>query len=247
MDNNQNNFYGQAEPIKFTKNIFDAIRDPLFLVICILTSVIVALSFDLIYLLLMIGMWMIFAAVKNGNSPLPGAKLCAGTLKALYILCWVAIPFMFVGGATLFIFSPILIAMFESALDNGLGHIIDLESFFEELEQFSDLGISDESLWVIMIIGAGVALMIAAIVLLLFNIFFYKKLYVFAESLRDNISDPTQPILHANTVKTWMLVFAIISGISALGFVFTDQFLLSGTTTANYILLYIWVKKNFAY
>ena len=248
MDNNQNNFYGQSEPIKFTKNIFDAIRDPLFLVICILTSVIVALSFDIIYLLLMIGMWMIFASTKNGSSPLPGAKLCAGTLKALYIINWIAIPIMFVGGAIMFIFSPFVLGVLKSEFGQRLiGRFVDLSDLYEELYQLTDLGIAIESLEIIMIIGIGVSLMISAIATLLFNIFFHKKLFIFAESLRNSISMPDAPILYANAIKTWTFVFAIINGIGLLGALLTSTFLLSAATTANFIILHIWIKNYFAY
>ena len=108
MDNNQNNFEQNNFEQQFTepvvtlepeeKKSVSAAKDPLFLVMCILLSVATVFSFGIIELLVVIGMWMAYASAQTDASLLSGAKLCAGSVKALYIITWVLIGSYFLLG-----------------------------------------------------------------------------------------------------------------------------------------------------
>lgn len=250
MDNNgQQNFY--SEPIDFEKPqkpSLKALEDPLFLALCILTTISSAISFDVFSILITIGMWMAYVNIQNAKSPLSGAKLVAGTLKALYIFNWVCVPIFFLIGAFCFIFSGVIgrsegvMILFDKYV---LAEINVTEYFLETgiLDSFEDIS----KLITVASVVMGIALMFAAIVLILLNIFFFCKLYKFAASVRDSMTSEHDEILYADTVKTWLLVLAILNGISLPSAILSFSDVLPiGITVAVYAVAYVWIKKHFS-
>ena len=265
MDNNQNDFNQtnteqenntQAEfeqpatepvvtlePEPIIKKPILAVKDNLFLVMCILISVATVFSFELIELLLAIGMWIAYANVKSDKSLVSPAKLCATAMKVGYILTWVVSVIALVCGIILLVSSVALPAIFAEA--GALDVIYESEELGLIFDEFATMGIAQELLILMAFIFLSVFLIVLCVVMILLNIFFIKNAYKFAESVRDNI-EYDGPILKAKTVSTWVLVLAIFQGVSALGSIGNfSAFVSTGATVALFIITYMWLKKYF--
>ena len=256
MDNNQNNFEQNNFEQQFTepvvtlepeeKKSVSAAKDPLFLVMCILLSVATVFSFGIIELLVVIGMWIAYANAQSGKSLLSGAKLCAGSVKALYSITWVLIGSYFLLG-----FISLLLALTPTPalIDNFERIIYELLDEYEELRPFFyrifESGLELAIIILTFLLLGGIALIISAIILIFINIFFNKNLCKLAYSIRDNLASGA-PVVKANTVAIWLIVLAVFQGIGILSSI-TDfgAFVSSGATLALYIITYIWIKKYF--
>ena len=256
MDNNQN--YTQ-EPINMNPqgiSPFNSLKDPLFLTLCILITVLTALSFNVITLLLTIGMWMAYVSASKNESPISGVKLCSIAVKIDYILTWVASGLLALFG---FLFVALSGAMadgiYEILTDSTLADIFEsfgaeeaLEEFFETLDEIMfETGMGLDSFLQILSITLGIGLIIAAIVCVIMNLVYTRNIVKFTTSLKNNL-ETRAPIVKANTVKVWMLVLAILNGISTLGSISSAGMLGLLTSAANlamFIIAYILMKKYF--
>ena len=248
MDNNQNNFEQNfTEPVvplePEVKKPLLAVQDPLFLVMCVLISVSIAFSFNIFNLLLVIGMWIAFANAKSNGSILSGAKLCAGTMKANYIVWWVVIGMIYLLGVIVILLA--LVAPLGFTNTYFIDSFLEIDGVGEAFESLVLSGLAYEVLYVMLLVISGITLLILATIFLFLNIFFNKNVYKFAYSLRDNISSGA-PIVKAKTVSAWLMVLAIIQGLGVFGTLFDFESVAAvGTMLATYIIAYIWIKKYF--
>lgn len=258
MDNNQNNFEQENfEQEKFdqefteptiplepeTKKPILAVKDPLFLVMCILISVSVAFAFNIFNLLLVIGMWIAFACVNNESTLLSGAKLCAGTMKANYIVLWVVIGLGYLAGVLIILLTLAAPVAFTNTY--FIDSLLEIDGVGEAFESVILSGVAYEVVLFIMLLFCGIFTIIMATALIFVNIFFNRNVCKFANSIRDNIANGT-PIIKAKTVSIWLIVFSVFQGLSLLGLLYDFESLIStGTIFATYIIAYIWIKKHF--
>ena len=167
--------------------IVTAIKDPLFLTMCILLSVSVVLSFSLIPLLIMIAMWIAYSKALSGQSLESPAKLCAGAFKASYIINWVSMGFILVSGAIL------CVAAIVIPLDVDLG--AESEELFKTLVEiintYGDVTVTVEDIssgyFMKTFFGIlGVSFLFAGIMISLINKFYHIPLYKMAVSLKES-------------------------------------------------------------
>ncbi|MBQ8974685.1 MAG: hypothetical protein IJ072_03040, partial [Oscillospiraceae bacterium] len=114
----------------------------------------------------------------------------------------------------------------------------------------------------------GIVILIAAVVVLLINIFFYRKAHKVARSICVSAETGILSVEKSKGVRIWMLVMGILTAISALNSLatagiindFSESFfeelnlhihysplpavLASICTAAAHILGYVWMKKN---
>jgi len=229
----------------------------LFLALCILMTVLAAFgsfrinisegefqtsySFNIIAVLVTIGMWITFASARGTELQLKktGLVMVSGSIKALRIIIWVA--------AIIVIVCSLLIAVFAVAAPDEVFHGI-VEEFrvaFDEsgIEQVvvETLGqdfvdefkaIDWHAMTPIIIIALGIFLCLTVVIMLIFNVTYYKKLHQFARSLCDCVDNPDALPIAAGTVSVWLLVLGILN-------------IFSGLSGVIMIIGYAFLKKYF--
>ena len=96
------------------------------------TSLIFSASFDIIGILLVIGMWLTWNAARCGEVK---CRFLRGVAKAKVILTWVAIGFLALGAILLFVCSAFVGYVTDAVVDDGLPGAVDELKF---------TGVSDE-------------------------------------------------------------------------------------------------------
>ena len=190
-----------------------AFRQPLFLAICILMTIATAISafnisvdsesgsihigssFNILYLLLMIGVWIIYGKAKKDASPISGMKLVSGVIKAKYILAYILYGFILS-------FVPLFIVMFAFV---GLRYI----ALPEQFENWMDSLPFKLSTAALLLIGALVA--IVCIVGIVINAVFYRRVHKFTKSACLVESGSAEHVECADIARGWYLVFGVIS------------------------------------
>lgn len=214
----------------------------LFLAICILMTVLAAFgsfrinisegefqtsySFNIIAVLVTIGMWITFASARGTELQLKktGLVMVSGSIKAIRIIFWICAVVIALCGA-IYLALSILIpadvwqevavelrslfaqAGIDQALADALGHdFVDIYATIDWAQMLP-----------IIILAAGVLFLLFAVVIVILNVTYYKKLHQFARSLCDCVDDPDALPIAAGTVSVWLLVMGILSILSGLG------------------------------
>ena len=227
--------------------IVTAIKDPLFLTMCILISVSVALSFSVIPLLVMIAMWIAYSKARSGQSLESPAKLCTGALKASYIINWVGMGIILVCGVILCILAIVMPSGIDMSTELGdsAHEIIKLLRMYGEFDvAVEDIANSD---FLKVFFGIfGISFLIAGIMISIINKFYHIPLYKMGVSLRESLSRDVE-IVYAKRISTWIIVIAVFNAISAFGDLSDFKAIMpTGVMVALYIITHIWLKKYFS-
>ena len=199
-------------------------------------------GFNVLYVLITIGLWITYASAKNTEAPLKksGLVMFSGTVKAMRILFWV--------GAGLVLLSALLIAV---------GAVLAPETFYDDIveeirvafntedfksamtalpgQEFIDTYLRDVDYSVlipILLVALGIFACFAMVLGLIFNLTFYKRLHQFAKSVCVCAEDPESIPAYASVVATWLLVLGILS-------------IFSGLNGVLMIMGYVFIKKYF--
>lgn len=182
------------------------LSSPLYLVMCILMSVYVGVSFfstfmiQLIPTLIMVFMWVAFTNAQNGK----GLRALSGTIFAQYIINYVSAGFMVILGLIL----PAIWSLFK----NVFGNIIE-EAFAEALGESYYMYVDqilDASAAVI-----AVAFIIAAVLMVVFNVFAIGSIHSFTKAAYTG----TSPKMGGAAV--WLFIIGGFNALSALGSLFS--------------------------
>lgn len=225
-----------------------AIKDSLFLAMCIVMTVSVALAFDVITLLYTIGMWICYASAKKEQSILSGVSLCAGTSKASYIISWVLAIILAVMGVIMIVCAVPLSAFGAEAVEDLRVSYEEFNEIFmvflEPLITTSEISVS--AFILILFIAGGIAAIISAAISAIIVVLFAKKLVAFLYSVKGNIESDA-PIVNAGTIRIWILILGIFEGISALSAMAGDFTTGLGglASCAAFIIGYQLMKKHF--
>ncbi len=203
-------------------------------------SVIVG-NINVFAVLFAVGMWLAYTAAKT-EVPTRGIKFISGTLKAYYIVMIIAIVFLIIAGVICIAFGPKVMdlgteldAMLENAQDVYSDIYIEIGG--EELREFEDFrsmlgrftGITFSAFIGIAMIVIGVVLIICAVVSILINEFFVKRLNVQLKNTIEALEVNGETELKLGGIKTWFVVLGVLSAISAVSVLFTfDVFLIAG-------------------
>ena len=125
------------------KKIERALCSPLFLTIAILETVALVAgffmnSFDIISILICIGIWIAYSAAKSGklSEKQTGIKLISGSVKAEYIITWVCIGFIVVGAVINMAAGPRFLHFLSGYVDRSTDDIAEYFEGVVETDEF---------------------------------------------------------------------------------------------------------------
>lgn len=191
------------------ERILSALKDPLFLVICILSaaSCIFSISNDglpLIAILQTVFLWLTYAQSRKDIADAKHLRCISGTVYANYVILYVV--------AGLFVVVGMICAV-------AFGMLAGLPAFLNEA--FSAFADGEEVLALFTSTFAGVTgwllmivFVLTAAVLVVLNIFTLRYVHRFAKSVYQSIETGVLKLDCANATRIWLF---IAGGISALG------------------------------
>lgn len=221
------------------EKILPALKDKLFLVICILMTVSCSLSIlngniPVIDILLTVFSWLVYASAQKDIADTKNLRCVSGTVYANYVIMNVLAVILVVCG--------LLIGVSFSAYSNNMDIIIDAIGEMDEATQLAFDMVSDGLGWVIAVFFIVVAGIILAI-----NLFGYRKIHRFAKSIYVSIENHNPDMIEsADAARAWLWVFAVVGAIgSILGAADSDVLALisSGCGVAIMIIAAILVKR----
>lgn len=193
----------------------EAVSHPLFLVLAVLVSVSALLnliaslpqiSIPIFELLLTIFFWIVYYNAKKGT--LSGAHLrnVSGTVFAYEIVAYVC------GG--LFLLGGLMFAVTGSVVIESLEFRNTLQSAFNAAG--SSLKLTGEFMSLVVSIITVVFFVLGALLILL-AFFGIRRVHRFLKSLYRNYDNEQESLLHLRGARSWIIVFAVLSGLSAVG------------------------------
>ena len=239
----------QAEAIPVSINptedkILAALKDKLFLVLCILISASCVLSvlsgsFPIIYILAAVFLWIIFAKSQNNIADTNMLRCLSGTVFAGYVVNYVIAGLLIFFGALVSVFFPFLLE--NTNLINSIYHEIA-----DEMPQYTYMFNLNEFIsFLLKLIGP--IFIIIGLAVILINFFSMRKIHAFVKSVYQGIIFQIPYFNKPQAARNWTIFFAVCSGITAL-----SQFLSSilgalsnGCNCALLIISAIIINKYF--
>lgn len=220
-----------------------ALKDSLFLVVCILVSTatlfqVLSFSLPVINILFTIFLWITYAAAQKGVADPNHLRCISGTVYANYIIANVASIILIVTG------------LLTAAFSGAAGFAEELVNSFNEVGIDEFEGILDSIPYqFIALIGwiIAIAFIVGGAAALVFNLLGMRKIHRFAKSFYMGIIDPAIAPENPRGVKAWLIFFAVCEGISALSLIGASfmQALSAGCATAATIISAILIGKYF--
>lgn len=231
-----------AEPVAVNPAyniVLSAVKDVMFLIICILlsASVIFSLANDgmpVITILLAVFMWIVYANGTKNNLDSKQLRNISGTVYANYVVNNVAFIIVLVCG---FIVTAVLLAASTSAeyikafTDEFLSKAPEVNTAIALLLAHYSWALG---LLFAVIGGAGLAI----------NICGMRKIHMFAKSLYMGVDAQTAYFPFAKAAKNWLMVFAVFEGLNVASEDISAM-LLAACNVAAIILAIILINKYF--
>lgn len=221
--------------------VMPALKDKLFLVLCILMTTVCALSLatsgmPLIYILITVFLWLTYADAQKGIVNEKHLQFISGTVYAQYIIANVVSIILLVCGVLFGI-------LFEIVAEN----ISFWKVFVEELEK-NGLSLPNTSENIMSICGILLSALFVfiAVIVLVFNLLGMRKIHRFAKSIYLGIVCQNSNFERPRTVKNWFIFIAVMSAITVLGNL--TSFIAAITsvcTTAIMIIVAMLIDKYF--
>lgn len=199
-----------------SNSLLAAFKDALFLLICIFITASAGFSLlsgglPLIEILLAVFLWItLYKASKNVLS-VEHLRCVSGTVYANYVVTNVASVMLIVSGLIFGLCFTVMsgVPEFNSSFQEGfqagiLESLPQLEPFFSYL-----------SLTVLGVV-LGVIFLFTGAIMLVINVLGLRKIHRFTKSVYQGVGNPFFPFEDPHSAKTWLLVFGIFGGISAL-------------------------------
>ena len=234
---------GSLTPQEAPKSpLLGVLQDKLFLVMCILLSCISGFtllsgSVPLLQGLCTIFLWIVYSHSRKGTVNTQQLRSVSGTIYASYIINFVLSGILVLMG--------IVCAAAFGVIFSSTDYVNEILSYFTDSpEVFTTAGALLGSLsgWVFFF-----AFVLAAGVIVVFNIFSIGQIHTFVKSVYQNAETGTENYLKVIPAKNWLIVLAVFSGINALSSL-SDSFmaaLSSGCTCALYITAVLLITKYF--
>ena len=222
-------------------------REPLFLVITILMTVsaVVSLftgvnfgdnSYEIVLtavipVLFAVALWLIFAEFRT-DKPLyktTGLAIASGTVKAMFILIWIAVGIVAVVMVLMIVFGSLLVNYLPypfiqdlpdifNDLPGGLGVAYPVSGGIPapNIPMPTNPGYNAQALSTGMILVICIGGLIAIALLIVVNLCFYRKLHRFTKSLCVSLKNDYLQVECIRPVKAWLIVIAVFSFIAAV-------------------------------
>ncbi len=193
--------------------VLKALKDDLFLVICILMSIACGLNliggFPVILILLTVFLWITFAKVNRGNNPKSSLRYISGTVTAQYVLNYVT------GG--LIILLGVLIGLIATALFTDPEVLESMTAYgFEVDEMTAEILtlLGEVGGWVI-----GIIFGLAGVGIIIYNALAFRPVRKFAKAVYENY-DAAQPDpgkINTARIALWVIgIFAVVGSFSLI-------------------------------
>lgn len=194
----------------YTKTLA-ALKDPLFLVLCILvtTGAFLGLLADQVPLLLILAsvfLWIVYAKSRRDNIHVESLRSISGVVFADYVVSYVVTGLLVVMGVLLTV--VIGIAAGSSAIFNEI--VDELGLMHAEYIDLLEVVLSASAPLMLLIF------LLLAVPVFLFNFFGMRKIHAFVKSLYQALQNGAANVLCAKETKTWLMVLGILSVASAL-------------------------------
>ncbi len=219
-------------------SILDALKDSLFLAICILMSASCLLSLSegglpLISILSTVFLWLTYAQSRKDIADWNHLRCISGTVFAQYVINYVTAGLLLLMGV-------ILAAVF--GLLAGATELYDLV-----LEELGEFPMAAELLASLSggLLFAVCAL--AAAVIIVFNILSMHRIHRFAKSVYQSVQTQTEELQCVKAAKTWLFVIGVVSAPGALSSLASGELLAGlagGCSSAAAILAAILIGRH---
>ena len=185
--------------------VLAALKDNLFLILCVLVSAgcifsITADNRPLLQILTADLLWLTYAKASKGIADPEQLRCVSGTVYAQYVISYVVAGLLLGLGVLLGLLFNTL------ALLPGI-----TDSIPEDIAPFVDLLTSAPGTLLFIIFG------VAAVCITLLNIFSMRYIHRFAKSVYQSIQKGVLDLKYPNAARIWLFIFAGMNGLSALG------------------------------
>ena len=191
--------------------ILPALRDKLFYVLCIMMTISTGMSvltggISVINVLLTIFLWLTYTDAVKGFANPSHLQVISGTVYASYIITNVLSVLLIVCG-------PLFILAYDSVIKQDVAIYKEILNIIAEATGTSDYKISTKELEYVFY-AIGIALCIAGIISLVFNILCMRKIHRFAKSVYTAIMNQTLNFYKPMTIRNWFVFLAVCGGLS---------------------------------
>lgn len=223
--------------------VLAALKDNLFLVICILMSALNVLGFmigsiSVITILMTIFLWQTYAQSRKGIADPKCLRRISGTVYAGYVITYVVAGLFLVMGVLFAVVFGALAGQpeFADALLSNAGALDDMTTSI--FTAFLSVGGS-----VILVIFALVAILVTVL-----NIFSMRYIHRFIKSVYQGIEAGELNLRYPNATQIWLFIFGGVTGLTALTALLSTEIatiLYNAATCAIYILAGLLIRKYF--
>jgi len=219
------------------------LKDPLFLVLCILISCATLFSLfvggvPVIYVLATIFLWLLFAQSRKQTVNAQQLRNLSGTVYAAYVISYV-------GFAILAVCGVVLLALSSLA---GSATPELWEEMYLELNgtYFTGLDLTGDLLSSVLFVLCIVFILVGAVGIVI-NYFSLGNIHKFLKSVYQSVDAEKMLFVKYRVASTWLIVLGVLSGISAVQSLLTDAlaFLSNGAGAAAMIVAGVYIKKYF--
>ncbi len=226
----------EIQPNPAAQRILLLLKDTLFLVLCILTSVSCVMSISagnmpLINILITVFLWLTYSQSRKDIANAKHLRCVSGVVYANYVITYV------VAG---------LIVVLGVILTAAIGYIVSdplfLESMLTDVTEV-DLSMLTELLAVVPSAIVLVVFIIAAAIVVVVNIFSMRYIHRFVQSVYKSIEAGALDLKHVNTAKIWLFIFGGFAAINILSAESTTAMVAAAADCATCIIAGILINK----
>lgn len=209
----------------FTARILPALKDPLFLVVCILLSVSCLMSLSagsvpLIDILITVFLWLTYAQARKDVADAEHLRCVSGALYAQYVITYIAAGLVVVMGVIFAIAFNIVTSSMDGFWETLLSEVADAE-------------VAASLMAILPSVSGAVILVLCALVsgvIIVLNIFTMRYLHRFAQSVYRSIEQDVYALKYANAAKILLFIFGGFAAVSCLSALASNEF---GNFVAN--------------
>lgn len=199
----------------FTAKILPVLRDPLFLVVCILLSVtclmsLTAGSVPLINILITVFLWLTYAQARKGIADASHLRCVSGAVYASYVISYVLAILVLVIGVILAVALNAISGSMAGLWDAVMGELAQEEAFAFLMAVLPSVS------------GAVIIALcfIVALLVMVFTLFTMRYLHRFAKSVYRSIEQGADELKYVKAAKVVLFILGgltVCSGLASLG------------------------------
>lgn len=183
------------------------------------------LSFEILSLLMCIAVWVVYAAAGKSDYAGKGLRFVSGIIKVEFIINWIVAIICVLLGIAVFVF--------------GDSVSVAANEVLAEFVPGASIGAVAE----ILVKFAGIACIVFAVLLVVYNYLHVYHEHEFAKSLRETVDTDTNCVCEQKDVMIWMIILAVVALIGLIIGIADKESPLSIIESVCNILKYLSVFK----